>query len=190
MLYKVDHIFACCCRFLSNIAEGSGGAIYSKCTRLVANKTMFDHNSAGGYGGGVFIDTGLEFDTNLSKFTGNSAGKGGSAIYALETTTLNATSSLFKGNSVHGTIKGGTIAAHVVSHVILLHLTVEDNTSMRGSAGLEVEGAEQVDIIKCTMTRNSGANGGAFAGINVMKVRSSARYIWHVTSYGASLPVC
>lgn len=162
----------CCCRFLSNTAGGSGGAIYSKCAHVMANDTVFDNNSAGDYGGGVSIDIGLEFDTDISYFNGNNAGKGGSAVYALNTVTLDATSSKFTGNSVKGTGRGGTITAHGVDHVILLNLQIEDNASMRDGAGLEVEAADSVNISGCLMARNSGAEGGAFLGHNVSKVRS------------------
>ncbi|GMH43870.1 hypothetical protein BSKO_11804 [Bryopsis sp. KO-2023] len=148
-------------RFVSNTAAISGGGIFSKCTQISANTTVFDGNEAKKYGGGIYMDFGVELDAKRSTFNANLAGMRGSAIHTVNTTTLDANDCVFTGNTVHG-VGGGAISTKATQDVKLSDCEIVGNSVMGSGGGLSVEEAENILIAGCQLKKNSaGPKGGA-----------------------------
>jgi hypothetical protein len=81
-------------------ANGSGGAIYAYKSAVTASSSTFSGNSAVSYGGAIELNEGSALNATDSIFTGNSSQNGG-AVYATYTTTATLTNSVFYGNTAY-----------------------------------------------------------------------------------------
>ncbi|MCB2229095.1 right-handed parallel beta-helix repeat-containing protein [bacterium] len=116
------------CEFDNNLsdAEGAGGAISVKNSRLQIDSSSFSGNIAsdGGVGGATPFGGAIAgFDADLaiarSSFTSNRATGGGGAVYVDDSSHLTIDSCTFEANEVDNYYRGGAILAD--SSVIAIH---------------------------------------------------------------------
>ncbi|MCK4414390.1 MAG: hypothetical protein KAY32_12680 [Candidatus Eisenbacteria sp.] len=90
------------CRFLDNIAETGGGAVYAHSGESLWTGCRFIANTTSVDGGACHCDAGGEMDFYMSTFSRNLAGLGGGALYYRGVTDLDMGSCTFSGNSCVG----------------------------------------------------------------------------------------
>ena len=88
------------CVFYSNIAVGSGGAIYSYASTVRFVNTIFSDNVAGDNGGAIYMQSNSTINVINSTFSKNLVySGGGGAVYNTTGSTLNLHNSIVWGNT-------------------------------------------------------------------------------------------
>ena len=155
--------------FEGNSAQESGGAIYANGTVTIYD-TVFTSNSAGKYGGAVFVVDNTTATFTDSTFDGNSAGRSGGAINA--DGAVEVVDCLFTGNrqtSSDTDYGGGAIQGYTGSSVTVSGSTFQGNSGYRAGA---IYAHNLLTITNSTFTANTGTNHSGAVG--VYKGNSSA----------------
>lgn len=156
------------CRFTDNVAETSGGGIHAKCSLVRMRNITVSGNSAGDFGGGIFVDTVADLDFEYTPFEGNKAGQGGSAIYAVGSILVDLENCNFTNNEVESIDFGGTVMIDGTEDVVMKNVRMEGNTAGGSGAALWLEGAEILNMEEIYVYNNSADNsGGAIYGSGV-----------------------
>ncbi len=117
--------------FNGNMAEGSGGAIYSSSGNLVIDGGTFFSNIAEDGGGALYTSYSTSFNTIDTIFSSNKAGSDGGAIYSYDTNNDSTiVNSIFDGNSSK---RGGAIYNYDAS-AVGVNLTFANNLAESGAA--------------------------------------------------------
>lgn len=190
-------------KFISNKADGKrGGAILCQGELIIDNAAFRSNN--GSNGGAIHLEAGAEVVISNSTFKGNTATNGGAirTAGACHLTidkcsfTLNESAGGEGGalNIVTGTTdvtlknssisncsakKGGAICVSQTTSttyipVSLYNTSIINNTATAGAGGITSTGKNDLIMVNCTVSSNSGTNGG---GIYVTRHNSNSSYI-------------
>ena len=155
-------------------AGGNGGAIYIGAASpalplLEINNVVFNGNSAGNRGGGIFLATNATVTINSSTFSNNNAagtGDGGGAIanaYAVTTFFLNnVTFNDNYTNKAGGAVlnEGGTLPMSGTN------LTFLNNTADTYGGAIAINFNSTINLTKATFTSNTAGTIGGAIGFN------------------------
>lgn len=109
------------CRFLENIAESGGGAIYNNCTESQWYDSRFMDNTTNATGGAIYCDPLAEYDFFNCLFSRNLAGLEGGAIHYDGMTDVDIAGCTFCGNSCAG---GSTLYVGASANFDLLNTLI------------------------------------------------------------------
>lgn len=151
-----------------NTASGDGGGVASvDAGNLDIVGALFEGNTSGGLGGGVYAGPGTSFASEDSDFIGNSAVDGGAVrVFSIELATI-------RGGRVadnDASLDGGGI---YVSHLAMSGTVIEDNTAANFGGGVHVAGNGEVSDI--TVQRNEAAYGGGIYARDLVARDSAIR---------------
>ena len=163
--------------FISNSAgNGGGGAIYiDTCGDAEVNNTRFNDNSASS-GGAIYQKGASVLTINTCSFSSNKAtnGEGGSLYITAGEATIKNSSIL----SSTASTRGGAISIYQTTTtyvpVSLYNTSIINNTASAGAGGIASIGKNDILMVNCTVSSNSGTNGG---GIYVTRYNSDSNYI-------------
>jgi len=133
---------------LANQASGDGGGIHAGVPygNVLVRQTWFNGNSAGGYGGGMWVPAGLA-DVINSTFDSNQAFEGG-GIAAGYGSMVNVASTLFVRNTTTNPLSATLVNANGSNTSVVNHYngffgnTVQDYTNTYGDLGLLIPGSD------------------------------------------------
>lgn len=151
--------------------------MHSKCTLVSMEGGIIRSNSAGQYGGGIYIDTAVELDVEFTPFDMNTAVKGGSSIFARNTTTVDVEKVEFRKNKVLGdrtvenlaaTADGGTLAVVDSGKVVVTSSDFIENEVIGSGGALWLNNVKELVINQTEFVSNMVAgSGGALWGDGV-----------------------
>ena len=149
--------------FISNSAgNGGGGAIYiDTCGDAEVNNTRFNDNSASS-GGAIYQKGASVLTINTCSFSSNKAtnGEGGSLYITAGEATIKNSSIL----SSTASTRGGAISIYQTTTtyvpVSLYNTSIINNTASAGAGGIASIGKNDILMVNCTVSSNSGTNGG------------------------------
>ncbi len=157
-------------KFIKNTATSQGGAIYSN-SSMTIDKSTFDSNGAGVYGGAIYQSKKSELNITGSTFTENGCGKQGGAIYINTSTDKNTQEKI------------GVKAKFEESKFI-------KNGSNGGGGAIYInwENPNETEVKNCEFQENSSQFGGGIY-VNVrskLKVEDS-KFLKNEAAYGAGI---
>lgn len=162
-LFTVDAISAGTTDFnglklTDGVATGNGGAISATSPIGIGNSTLTD-DSAGGYGGAVYVD-GAPVAISGSTFSADrSAGSGGSAVF-VHGGTLELLSSTVNDNTT-GAYGAVTVSDPTSAYTTnIVDSTITGNSSGGSGAGISIVGEGDLGLVDSTVVENKLTGSG------------------------------
>lgn len=135
-IYLKDDSYLINCNFISNTAKASGGAVYAYNTSAVTiiNCNFTDNHATESYGYGGALYTYYDTNVSMSNFADNTAGKYGGAVY-LCSGLCYFRNSVFVNNSVDRTNENSTGGAiYSFTHINVQMCDFTNNAASSGGA--------------------------------------------------------
>ncbi|BDA46795.1 hypothetical protein COCOBI_09-2480 [Coccomyxa sp. Obi] len=154
--------------FQGNVGRSAGGAIAVNNAATVTVITSTFTNNVAENGGAVFIEQCGKAVLNDNTFTSNKASRSGGALFQSKCSgTLDT--NYFRLNSA---LNGGSVWQNNCKKILHTDSRFDNNTSERGSAGIEMNQITSTDIVSCTFTTGKGAKG---SGLYLQGVQGTVR---------------
>jgi predicted outer membrane repeat protein len=181
------------CTFFGNQTSGAGGAIYNSGGSVTVTRSALSVNSAGPYGGGVFLLS-AQLTLDHAVVYGNSAGTGGGVSAQFSTITANSSTIAdntgflaggiyLDGSSAYiddstvsantGNTTGGLDVHTSLAALYLTNSTVSGNTSTSTSAGGGITNHGAANVYNSTIAFNralTGYTSGSAQGGGVLNI--------------------
>lgn len=157
--------------------SSNGGAIYTEAGTVNIDNATFTENSATN-GGAIRTEGACHLTIDKCSFTLNTSagGEGGALDIMTGTTDVTLKNSSISNCSAK---KGGAICisqkeSTTYIPVSLYNTSIINNTATAGAGGIMSTGKNDLIMVNCTVSSNSGTNGG---GIYVTRYNSNSSYI-------------
>ncbi|KAK9919042.1 hypothetical protein WJX75_008926 [Coccomyxa subellipsoidea] len=154
--------------FQGNVGRSAGGAIAANNASAITIITSTFTSNMAENGGAIFIEECGKAVVNDNTFTRNKATRSGGGIFQSKCSG-NMDTNYFRLNSA---LNGGSVWQNNCKKIVHSGSRFDNNTSERGSAGIEMNQITSIDIVSCTFSTGKSAKG---SGLYLQGVQGNVR---------------